>query len=62
VCSAIGCSLSDVLRTMADLAGYEIVAKVDPGLVPVSEAKRWGRTRNSCVPLARCRQFRWLRL
>jgi nucleoside-diphosphate-sugar epimerase len=40
VCSGMGCSLSDVLRIMADIAGYQILAKVNPALVRPSEVTR----------------------
>ncbi len=40
VCSGVGCSLSDILRMMADIAGYEILAKVNPAFVRANEVKR----------------------
>ena len=48
VCSGIAYSLSDVLRMMAEIAGYSIEVKVNPALVRANEVKR---LRGSCGKL-----------
>ncbi len=40
ICSGSACSLKDVLAMMADIAGYEIDARVNPAFVRANEVKR----------------------
>jgi nucleoside-diphosphate-sugar epimerase len=40
VCSGVAYSLSDVLRMMAEIAGYEIAVKVNPAFVRTADVKR----------------------
>lgn len=40
ICSGTGCSLSDILRTLSELAGYVMDVRVNPAFVRANEVKR----------------------